>query len=72
MDGISIVIISRGRKKLLDELLQSVQKAQEQVDFPTEIILVDSSLGDSIENVRALSEKYHTKYFYQDITVSAK
>lgn len=72
MDGISIVIISRGREKLLDELLQSVQKAQEQVDFPTEIILVDSSLGDSIENVRALSEKYHTKYFYQDITVSAK
>ena len=45
MDGISIVIISRGRKKLLDELLQSVQKAQEQVDFPTEIILVDQELG---------------------------
>ncbi|MGN1417976.1 MAG: glycosyltransferase [Acutalibacteraceae bacterium] len=72
MDGISIVIISRGREKLLEELLLSVKKAQQQADFPTEIILVDSSLAESKAKVRSLSEKYNTKYFYQDITVSAK
>ena len=64
MDGISIVIISRGREQLLEELLLSVQKAQKQVDVSTEIVLIDSSLGDAREKVRLLSEKYHTKYFY--------
>ena len=59
MDGISIVIISRGREQLLEELLLSVQKAQKQVDVSTEIVLIDSSLGDAREKVRLLSEKYH-------------
>ena len=72
MDGISIVIISRGREQLLEELLLSVQKAQKQVDVSTEIVLIDSSLGDAREKVRLLSEKYHTKYFYKDVSVSAK
>ena len=71
MDGISIVIISRGREQLLEELLLSVQKAQKQVDVSTEIVLIDSSLGDAREKVRLLSEKYHTKYFYKDVSVSA-
>ncbi|MCD7866369.1 MAG: glycosyltransferase [Clostridiales bacterium] len=72
MDGISIVIISRGRQKLLEELFESVQTAREKADFPTEIILVDSSLGDDREAVRRLGERYQVNYFYQDITVSAK
>jgi len=72
MDGISIVIISRGREQLLEELLLSVQKAQEQADVPTEIVLVDSSLENDKETVRLISEKYHAKYFYKDVSVSAK
>lgn len=72
MDGISIVVISRGREALLEELFVSVQSARENVDFPTELVLVDSSLGESRARVAALAEKYQIKYFYQDITVSAK
>ncbi len=72
MDGISIVIISRGRQKLLEDLLVSVQTARDRADFPTEIVLVDSSLGDDREEVRRIGETYQVRYFYQDITVSAK
>ncbi len=72
MDGISIVIICRGREQLLEELLQSVQKARERVEFPTEVVLVDSSQGDSIPVVEGLSKTYDTSYYYQDISVSAK
>ena len=33
---------------------------------------LDSSLEDDKEKVRLISEKYHTKYFYKDVSVSAK
>lgn len=72
MNGISIVIISRGREQLLENLIKSVKKAEEKIDFPTEIILVDSSIGNSIKYIKELVKKYNVKYFYQDICVSAK
>ena len=72
MNGISIVIISRGRVRLLEELIISVKAAQSETELPTECILVDSSLGDSVQQVKDLSERYGLVYDYRDITVSAK
>lgn len=72
MDGISIVIISRGREKLLEELLQSVREAQGRTELPTEIILVDSSPAGCREKVKTFEKTYGVRYFYEDITVSAK
>ncbi len=72
MNGISIVIISRGREKLLEELFESVETARKNSSVNSEVILVDSSLNEGKENVHKLAEKFHYRYFYQDITVSAK
>ena len=72
MNGISVVIISRGRVKLLEELIMSVKKAQKKASIPTEIVLVDSSQGDDKSRVSQMSIHYSLNYFYADITVSGK
>lgn len=72
MKGISVVIISRGRVVLLEELIKSVKKAQSKTSISTEIILVDSSLGSDKNKVFKLCKQYQIKYYYTDITVSGK
>lgn len=72
MNGISIVIIARGRKKLLKELIVSIERAQQEVTFPTEIVLVDSTQGNDRSAVEKMSREHGLSYYYQDITVSAK
>lgn len=72
MDGISVVIISRGRVKLLEELIVSVKQAQKKAEFPTEIVLVDSSQGNDKDPVYQMGLQYGVRYCYADITVSGK
>lgn len=72
MEGISVVIISRGRVELLEKLFISVKNAQLKTNIPTEIILVDSSQEKDKESVYLLSRRYNINYYYNDITVSGK
>ena len=60
-DGISIVIATKGRVKLLEDLLISVQEARNCFDKPTEVLLIDDSCPDDVAAINDMCEKYHAK-----------
>lgn len=58
IDGISIVVATKGRVKLLEELLVGIQEARKQYDKPCETILVDDSDEKEQAEIRTLCDKY--------------
>lgn len=58
LNGISIVIATKGRVKLLEDLLASVQEARKNFDGPTEVLLIDDSCGDDVVAILAMCKKY--------------
>lgn len=57
-NGISIVIATKGRLKLLEDLLKSVQVARSNFDKPTEVLLVDDSNDADLPTIERLCSSY--------------
>ena len=72
LNGISIVIATKGRVKLLEDLLVSVYEARSHFDKPTEVLLVDDSSPDDVTAINAMCEKYDAKRIEFDPSVPEK
>lgn len=58
LNGFSIVIASKGRVKLLEELLVSVKEARDNFDGPSEVLLIDDSNESDAKQIKEICEKY--------------
>lgn len=61
INGISIVIATKGRVKLLEDLLKSVLEARNNFEHNSEVILVDDSDSDDEKNISRLCEAYDAR-----------
>lgn len=58
LNGISIVVATKGRVALLEELLQGIAEARKLFDKPCEVILVDDSVPEEQKQIRELCGRY--------------
>ena len=58
LNGISIVIATKGRVKLLGDLLESVYTARSNFNGASEVILVDDSSEKDVIEIEAMCKKY--------------
>lgn len=72
INGISILIICRGRVTLLEELLKSIVIARSNFELPSEIIIVDNSEHEDALKIEALCKQYDALYYYDDSSVAIK
>lgn len=61
LNGISIVIATKGRVKLLEELLMSVKEARNNFDKPSEVLLVDDSKAEDVIAINEMCKKYDAR-----------
>ncbi len=61
LNGISIVIATKGRVKLLEELLASVQEARKKFKGPTEVLLIDDSCKEDVVFIESMCSEYGTR-----------
>ena len=55
IDGISVIIPCAGRVQLLENLLQTVQRARARFPHPSETLLLDNSKPSDQESIRKLA-----------------
>ncbi|GHV15391.1 glycosyl transferase family 2 [Fibrobacterales bacterium] len=72
LDGISIVIATKGRVKFLEELLESVYLARNNFSDKSEVILVDDSSEKDVIEIEKICEKYMAKRIYHSPSVAEK
>lgn len=72
LDGISIVIATKGRVKLLGDLLKSVYEARNNFDGESEVILVDDSNDEDVQSIEILCNKYDARRIYFSPSVAEK
>ncbi len=72
INGISIVVATKGRVRLLEELLQGIDKARACYSKPVEIILVDDSNHADQEQISKLCRKYDARLERYTNTVAMK
>lgn len=61
LNGISIVIATKGRVKLLEDLLISVKEARSNFEKPSEVLLVDDSKAEDVIAINEMCKKYDAK-----------
>lgn len=61
LNGISIVIASKGRVKLLEDLLISVWDARKNFEGPTEVLLIDDSCEKDVIEIDRMCREYDVK-----------
>lgn len=72
LNGFSIVIATKGRVKLLEDLLVSVSEARANFDGPTEVLLIDDSNENDVIEIEKMCEKYNAKRIYFSPSVAEK
>lgn len=72
LNGFSIVIATKGRVKLLEDLLVSVSEARANFDGPTEVLLIDDSNGNDVIEIEKMCEKYDAQRIYFSPSVAEK
>lgn len=72
LNGFSIVIATKGRVKLLEDLLVSVSEARANFDGPTEVLLIDDSNENDVIEIEKMCEKYDAKRIYFSPSVAEK
>lgn len=72
INGVSIVVATKGRVKLLEELLQGIAMAKTNYDKPCETILVDDSNEKDQAEIAELCKKYDAKLEKYTNSVSMK
>jgi GT2 family glycosyltransferase len=70
--GISVIITTRGRVTLVDELLHSVDKSRTQFKGRSEVIVIDDSSPSDASKIQLLCEKYHASYIFAGPNVTTK
>lgn len=70
--GISMVIATKGRAKLLENLVVSINKAREKYEGETEIIIVDDSNTEEAEQVKKMCMERDAVYYYFGPSVCGK
>lgn len=68
----SIVVATKGRVQLLEDLIKSVAVARKNYEGDCEFIIVDDSSESEMQTIREVCEKYECKYYYYENVVSAK
>ena len=68
----SIVIATKGRVKLLVELMQSIQTARENYGGECEVLIVDDSSREESVQIQEACREYRCRYIYFENAVSAK
>ena len=71
-NGISIVIATKGRVKLLEKLLESISLARNNFHDKSEVILVDDSNEKEVIDIEKICEKYMAKRIYHSPSVAEK
>ena len=61
LNGISIVIATKGRVKLLENLLISVKEARNNFEKPSEVLLVDDSKAEDVIAINEMCKKYDAR-----------
>ena len=61
LNGISIVIATKGRVKLLEDLLISVKEARSNFEKPSEVLLVDDSKAEDVVAINEMCKKYDAR-----------
>lgn len=61
LNGISIVIATKGRVKFLEDLLVSVREARDNFERPSEVLLIDDSNADDILAINEMCQKYDSR-----------
>ncbi len=72
MNGVSIVIATKGRLKLLENLLRSIAVTRDNFQGDTEIILVDDSSEEEVRIIDSLCKTYDAKRVYFSPSVAGK
>lgn len=72
LNGFSIVIATKGRVKLLEDLLVSVTEARSNFDGPSEVLLIDDSNENDVKEIEKMCEKYDAKRIYFSPSVAEK
>lgn len=62
MEGLTIITATHGRSELVRLLLQSLAADRQSVDFPVEVILVDSSAADEASSIAAACREFQATY----------
>ncbi len=61
LNGISIVIATKGRVKLLEDLLTSVKEARNNFDKLSEVLLIDDSKTEDVLIINEMCQKYDAR-----------
>ena len=72
LDGVSIVIPSKGRTPLLASLLDSINATVDEVDVPVEVIVVDDTASQHIQAQRMTCESRGARYIRGPARVGIK
>lgn len=72
VDGVSIVIATKGRVELLRRLLESLVDARRNYSGNTEVILVDDSPRQELVQIESLCQKYDARRIFFSPSVSGK
>lgn len=70
--GISIIVTTRGRVKLVDELLQSIEQAGSVFKGKYEILMIDDSNPTDSEKLKQLCQQYQANYIHGPAKVTQK
>ena len=70
--GVSMVIATKGRVKLLENLVKSIEAERSRYKGPAELIIVDDSVPEEAKAVEKMCETYDAKYINFGPSVCAK
>lgn len=72
LNGFSIVIATKGRVKLLEDLLVSVTEARSNFNGPSEVLLIDDSNENDVIEIERMCKKYGATRIYYSPSVAEK
>lgn len=72
LNGFSIAIATKGRVKLLEDLLISLKEARKNFDGPSEVLLIDDSNEIDVIEVEKMCDKYDAQRIYFSPSVAEK
>lgn len=72
IDGVSILVVTKGRVRLLEELFCSLDIARENCELPTELIVYDNSEKQDAQEIEKITNQHSGRYFFASKSVAIK
>ncbi len=72
INGISILVVTRGRVELLEKLFVSLDIARENCPIPSELIVFDNSDAEDVQNIESITKKHQGDYYFSQSSVACK